>query len=300
MKTSRTLLFLSISLVSLSVSANDHSRFEISAAGFAPTQDISLGADVTVSDGSTSAPFAGTGSVSSSAKGAQFEVIFRPTPRQRIDAQFYGVEDDRRFPFDQSRTEVLSNPDTNETITATGTAQGQVNIETRFDLYRLGYGYDFVQNDRLTLTGLVGVYGAHMEIRSTTSGEATLTDGNEIIAQDLASSSKVSRRAVAPGVGVAAEYRISDKWSVRGRAQGFKTQWGNFDNDGRFYNAQASLNYQATDNLAVFAGYDWFDLRLEDDIDQGATFEGVDYAIQGKLNGRLRVHGPTLGARYSF
>lgn len=300
MNLARSALAVSLVLASMSAFAADNPRFEVSVSGFAPTQDISLGADVSVSDGTTSEPFVGSSSVSSSAKGGQFEAIYRPTQRQRIDAQFYTIEDDRNYPFDVARTDVFVDPDTSESITTTATAEGSATLRTRFDLYRVGYGYDFVQSDRLTLTGLVGVYGARLELRGTTQGEATLTDGDTIQTQDLAASGRITRRAAAPGIGLSGEYQINDKWSVRGRAQGFRTQWGNFDNDGRFFNAQASLNYQATDHLTVFAGYDWFDLRLEDDVNQATTVDGVDYTVDGKINGRLRVHGPTLGARYAF
>lgn len=142
----------------------------------------------------------------------------------------------------------------------------------------------------------MGVYGAKIKLRGDTQGQATV-DG-ELITWEDSARWRESRHA--PGLGLSMAYRPADRWELRAQAQGFKTSWGDFDTDGHFMNASAEVGYRFNRNWTVFGGYDWFKLKLEDDVAINATVDGTSYSVSGPGSAQLKVHGPTVGLRASF
>lgn len=247
-------------------------KWEISAGYFAPKVSTTIGASGTASDGSTVTSGRDSIRLNDDFHGAKLEGIWRFSERQRVTAGWYGVGGNRRYHIDESGT--ATDPDLGNVYY---TVQGQAKWKTDFDLYRITYGYDLLQADKFNLTGQVGVYGARLDTRLHTKGLATATDGTTIETQSLDSSNRYHETKYAPGVGLTAEWEPYDKWQVRAGVQGFRTQWGDFDLKGHFYNAQAEVGYQFTPQWTGFVGYDWFDLKLKDNFQRNEVIDNVAY-----------------------
>lgn len=267
-------------------------RWEISGAWFHPDVSISGRANVQVAEGTDTEAAAGFARRSEDFNGGQLEATFRPSQRQRIVAGWYGVGNDRTVSIDESGTYVPE--DGGEPLDYSIDGQGR--FDTHFELYRLSYGYDVIQTPRTTVTALVGVYGAKIETDLNTSGIATLEDESV----DLTGHVGWSETKHAPGLGLAVSYRPADRWEIRAGAQGFETSWGDFGTDGHFVHATAQVGYDLTPTWTVFAGYDHFDLKLEDSVSASFEQDGTEYSVDGPVSARLKVQGPTLGVRARF
>ena len=219
------------------------------------------------------------------------ETTFRLTQRQRVVGGWYGVRDTDTWNYEGAGTVNDENGDPVDYEHA-----GQARLKKDFELYRLSYGYDFIQTDRFTTTALVGVYGAKLHLKAGNEGLLDV-DGT---AYDLGAYGEYEKTAYAPGVGLAAKWQPADRWDVRVGVQGFRTSWGSFDRDGHFIHANAQVGYRFAENWTAFAGYDWFELELRDRVSGQQEFDGVTYQVEGPVSARLRVHGPTLGVRASF
>lgn len=266
-------------------------RWEISGSYFKPKTEFDLRLRGTATDGVETVSGDERGGISDRLDGGNVEAIFRLTTRQRIFLGGYEVSGARNFGQSGAGTYVDG-----EGTSFDYTYDANARLDNQIQLYRLGYGYDFVRDEQFTVTGLVSVYGASLKSDLTTGGVATV---NGEVA-DLDSRSRLRERKYAPGLGLAAEWRPDPKWDVRASVQGFRTQWGSFNTDGHFTHANAQVGYNFTPNWAGFVGYDWFELELEDGRTASGTVDGVDYTGNLTATARLRVHGPTAGVRYKF
>lgn len=282
-------LALAFSATASAQEAND--RWEISGSYFNPKTEFDVRANGTATDGTTTVSGAERGSISDRINGGNLDVRFRLSPRQRLELGGYRVSGDRGYDRDGAGTYVDG-----DGVSYDYAYDANARFDNEFDLYRLSYGFDVISRDTFTLTALASVYGAKLDSKVTTSGIATV----EGVDYDLSSTSRLSEREHAPGFGLAAEWRPTDKWDVRARAEGFNTSWGSFDTRGHFVHANAQVGYNFTPNWAGFVGYDWFELELDDEFSGVGVYEGVEYATQINSRGRLRVHGPAVGVRYKF
>lgn len=267
-------------------------RWEISGSYFEPDVSLSAGARVTANNGTDTVEGRESAKASSKFHGGMAEVTFRPTQRQRIIGGWYGVNRNNHFNYSDAGTYLPENGQ--DPIDYSVDAKAK--LETKFQLYRLTYGYDFIQTPKTTVTGLVGVYGARLKVRGTSEGIAS-ADGETV---NLGGSATWDETRYAPGLGVAASYRPTDRWELRASTQGFKTSWGDFDTDGHFIHTNAQVGYRVTRHVTTFVGYDWFNLKLKDDVTRSTIQNGTTYTASGALTGRLKVHGPTVGVRATF
>lgn len=268
-------------------------RWEISGSYFRPDISLSGHANLVGTDGEDVVRFSDGAKVSGGVEGARFDISYRMTQRQSLTAGWYGVGRDRSWSISEQGT---FTPDDLDADPVDYSIDGTARLDAGFELYRLSYGYDLVQSDNFTLTGLVGVYGAKLDVKGNTQGQGQV-DGEEF---QWSEASRWDRTRHAPGVGLAASFRPADRWDIRAQAQGFETSWGDFDMDGHFLHASAQIGYRFTPTWTAFAGYDWFKLKLEDEITGSASYDGEQYAVLGPASGTLKVHGPTLGLRAQF
>lgn len=276
-----------------SAQAQSHDdRWEISGSYFRPDVRLTGSAQGTVTDGVTTEAAQGSQSVNSRFSGGQLEGIWRFSPRQRVVAGYYSVSKDRSWGLQEAGTAVP--PDGSAPVDYA--VDGRLGWDTRFDLYRLSYGFDVYQGQKSKVTALVGAYGAKLDTSLKSSGTAVV-DGQ---AYDLSGKVGINETRYAPGLGVSAEWSPAERWDLRASAQGFRTQWGDFDTRGHFYNAQVQAGYRFHPNWTGFVGYDWFDLKLEDDKTFSTTQGGTVYSGQVQATGRLKIHGPVVGLRASF
>ncbi len=271
--------------------ANDD-RWEISAGYFKPDVRMSGNVQGSVTDGVTTEPFNESGRVSDRFDGAQLEATWRFSPRQRLVGGWYTIGQDKSW----SRQEAGTYVPEDGSAPVDYDVNGRVGWDTNFDLYRLSYGFDVFQGKKTTVTALVGAYGAKIDTSLTSSGTAVI-DGETY---DLAGRVGLNETRYAPGLGLSAEWSPTERWDLRASAQGFRTQWGDFDTRGHFYNAQVQAGYRITPRWTGFVGYDWFDLKLQDQTSFETTQDGTLYTGQALATGRLKIHGPVVGIRASF
>lgn len=287
-------LVLALAASSASAQAVDDT-WEISAGYFAPKVSTTVGVDATATNGVDSVSARESLTLKDDFHGAKLEGIWRFADRQRVTAGWYGVGGNRRYSVNELGT--VSDPDLGSVDYA---LDGRATWKTDFDLYRLTYGYDFFQGPNYAITGQIGVYGARLDTRLRTEGVATATDGTVTESVSLDTYNRYKETKYAPGLGVNAEWAPYDRWDVRAGIQGFRTQWGDFDLKGHFYNAHAEVGYKFTPQWTGYAGYDWFDLKLRDNAGTSEVIDGVAYDVTGTVTGRLKVHGPVVGVRASF
>lgn len=268
-------------------------RWEISGSYFRPDISLSGSANLTGTDGQDVVNVSEGGKIGSGVEGARFDISYRMTQRQTLLAGWYGVGRDRRWGVSEQGTFI---PDDLDVDPVDYKIDGTAKLDSSFQLYRLSYGYDFIQSDNFTLTGLIGVYGARLDLKGSTQGEGQVDEE----AFQWSESRRWDRTRHAPGVGLSASFRPAERWDIRAQAQGFKTSWGDFDMGGHFLHASAQVGYRFSHNWTAFAGYDWFKLKLEDDITGQASYDGQDYIVSGPAEATLKVHGPTIGLRAHF
>lgn len=268
-------------------------RWEISGSYFRPGISISGQADLTGTDGEEVANIAESGKAGGGMDGARFEASYRLSQRQKLVAGWYGVGRGRDWGFSEQGTFAPEDVDLDPVDYS---IDGRAGLDSEFELYRLSYGYDFIQSDRFSMAGLVGVYRAKLDVKGRTQGTGEV-DGE---AFEWSDSARWQRTRHAPGIGLAASYRPADKWDIRAQAQGFKTSWGDFDTDGHFVHASAEVGYRLSPTWSAFAGYDWFKLKLEYQVSGAAAYEGGTYTVSGPAAATLKVHGPTIGVRAHF
>lgn len=285
---------LSFALICLAAFSAAHAQdrgVELEVSYFQPDIELDASVNASISDGSTVSFGQTRGDVDAGTDGWQLSGTWRPTERQSLIASWYRTNADRRF------STVQSGSFNDGADTYDYDLDGSMNIDGSFELYSLSYGFDVLRTDNASLTALAGVYGARLRTDWTSAGTLVVNEQEF----DLADSAYTDDRRYAPGLGLASQWRINDKWDVRASAQGFRTQWGNFTStDGHFLQAQAKVGYNATDAVNIFAGYDWFELDLREREPVASTVDGVAYTGSVEGRGRLRVHGPAIGVRVSF
>ena len=285
-------LALGLGMVGSAQAQQFDDRWEISGSYFRPNTELSLSGRGEATDGTETVSGSGSASISDDFRGDSLEATFRATNRQRIVLGWYRINSDRRY---EKLAEGTYIDDQGDAYEYEVDAVGQ--LGTEFELYRLSYGFDVIQNEKLTVTALAGIYGAKLKSDIRTSGSVVVNDEG----YDLFSHTPVRETHHAPGLGLSAEWRPTDKWNVRASVQGFKTQWGDFGSSkGHFGHAQAQVGYNFTPHWTAFAGYNWFEFEMEDEFSGATTYEGVDYSGSGEAKARIRVRGPEVGFRYKF
>ena len=195
--------------------------------------------------------------------------VFRISERQRLIFDYFRYAKDRRETLDQ-------------TVSFDGTvvpAGSFVKAELKYQVASLVYDYAVVDNDSFQLGLQLGAEYAKV------SADAYADLGDAYNGRFLDESAD----GIAPVVGARLTFHPGERWMVNLQGQYLNTDWGNFDDyDGSLSRANAIVEYRFTDNLGVFAGYDWFRL----DVDQ----RGSD----GLIGLKQEFKGPVAGVTLSF
>jgi hypothetical protein len=115
-----------------------------------------------------------------------------------------------------------------------------VTVSADFDLaiYKLAYMWSFMRRDKGFLGLTAGLYVA--DIQTT------------IAAQSIAQRSGNGLTAPLPVIGLRGQYDLTGEWSLRGSAEFFALEYGDYS--GSLYDLYAGLDYQLLDNMAVGIG----------------------------------------------
>lgn len=166
----------------------------------------------------------------------------------RIDGNFRFNEKHRLdfSAFDLSRT---ASKRIEEDIIWNGTLYPidvQIDGSLDIEIYKLAYTWSFLQRDKGYLGATAGVYVADI--------------GTSIAAESIGRSSSGGTTAPLPVIGLRGQYDLSDKWSLRGSAEFFALEYGDFS--GSLYDIYAGLDYQLSEHVAIGVGINGVNLDL--------------------------------------
>lgn len=196
------------------------------------------------------------------------EGMFRFGDRHRIQFNY--------FRYDAGNSATLS-----EDVTFDGTtfpAGSRAELDTRFDLGSAVYDFGVVETPTFGIGLQVGAQTAGLRGRvSAESGEDTF-------------SVRQSERGTAPVLGARISANTQDgKWRVVAQGQYLDTDWGDFgDYEGDIVRANALVEYRFTPKFGLFAGYDWFELDVRRNNEEG------------RLGFEQRFRGPIAGVTVAF
>jgi hypothetical protein len=178
----------------------------------------------------------------------------------RVDAYWRFAEKHRldfsTFDLSRSATKLIERDivwdDTTYPVSA------EVDVTADLEIYKAAYTWEFLKRGRSFLGATIGIYVADI--------------GASISAESIGSSESDDLTAPLPVVGLRGEYRFAERWSIRGSAEVFFIEYGDYD--GSLYDLFAGVDFSVTDNIAVGVGFNSVQL------DVGVSKAG----FQGDLN----------------
>ncbi|HWM28642.1 MAG TPA: hypothetical protein VNQ14_09300 [Woeseiaceae bacterium] len=141
----------------------------------------------------------------------------------------------------------------------------QLTAELDLAIYKAAYTWLFLKRDRSFLGATVGLYV--MDIGTTLSAS---TGGSR-------ESSDVT--APLPVVGLRGEYRFAERWSLRGSAEIFAIEYGDYD--GSLYDLFVGLDFNITEKIAVGAGLN--SVQLDVGVSKSGFQGDLDWQYDGAM-----------------
>jgi hypothetical protein len=184
---------------------------------------------------------------------------FTENRRHRLDFSWFSLNRDgtRRVLEDFS----FENKDGETIVVNAGTT---VDAFFDVDLYQLAYSYSFLQDDRLDLAGLIGVYVAPIDVGLAVSGLV-----NEQGSADFT--------APLPVLGLRMDIALTPRWFIRTGAQAFYLEYKRFT--GSILKVNAALEYNPWEHVGIGLGFDTMRINVEAEDED---WPGID--LNGKVN----------------
>lgn len=185
----------------------------------------------------------------------EFRVVLRPARKHKIRFAYVPIKYDQDAVL--QRTIIFQNVRFPATASATA--------DIKWDVYRIGYEWDFVALPR----GFVGVIG---EVKYN-KVDATVSAAGSVFGQPINVSGAVQQNAPVPTIGGIARGYLGDYVSVTGEFTGFK-----FDRDefgGKFYDFDIYGAAHLGKYVGVQVGYRSMDVDFQTDEEDGVmTMKG--------------------------
>ncbi|MDH5305248.1 MAG: hypothetical protein OEW64_14270 [Gammaproteobacteria bacterium] len=142
-----------------------------------------------------------------------------------------------------------------------------VQVDTSLDLsiYKLAYTWSFLQRDTGYLGASAGLYVADI--------------GTSIAAESLGRATSGGVTAPLPVIGLRGQYDVSENWSLRGSAEIFAIDYGDYN--GSLYDLYAGLDYQLLEHLAIGLGYN--SVKIDVGVSAGNFNGDLDWRYDGGL-----------------
>ena len=140
-------------------------------------------------------------------------------------------------------------------------------INASFDLniYKVAYTWSFMRREKGYLGASIGLYVADT--------------GHSIAADAIGQSSNQGVTAPLPVIGLRGQYDFAEKWSLRGSAEIFAFDSGDFS--GSLHDLYAGIDYQAFQNLAIGVGINSVGFDL--DVTKTNFIGKLDWRYDGGL-----------------
>ena len=248
------LLSMSASSPALAQS-EDFDRFGISLGVFLTNRDSKTRIDGEVPDSGTPVDLENDLGFDKSDSVFRVDGHFRFNEKHRID--FSG--------FDLSRTaskQIEKDIEWNGELFPIDTV---VDANLDLKIYKLAYTWSFLRRDKGYLGVTAGLYVADV--------------GISLAPQSIGRSSSGGVTAPLPVVGLRGQYDLAEKWSLRGSAEIFAIEYGDFS--GSLYDVYAGLDYQLTRHVAVGLGLN--SVKLNVGVDKSNFSGDLDWRYDGGL-----------------
>jgi len=158
------------------------------------------------------------------------------------------------------------------------------------EVYRLSYGYSFINDGKKELGILLGLHLTRLNISLSGRGSLVAIDavsGEEVIVEGEEARTYDSGFTLPlPVIGLHGTYAFSDRFRIRGWGQVFSLDYDDYD--GTLINASGLLEYDLFEHFGIGAGYALYSYNLD--------VESSDYTG----NFSYDFKGPTLFAYASF
>lgn len=140
-----------------------------------------------------------------------------------------------------------------------------VDASLDLNIYKVAYTWSFLRRDKGYLAATAGLYVADV--------------GTSLAAESIGRSSSGGVTAPLPVFGLRGQYDLAEKWSLRGSAEIFAIEYGDYS--GSLYDVYAGLDYQLLERMAVGLGIN--SVKLNVGIAKG-NFDGdLDWRYDGGL-----------------
>lgn len=140
-----------------------------------------------------------------------------------------------------------------------------VDASLDLNIYKVAYTWSFLRRDKGYLGATAGLYVADV--------------GTSLAAESIGRSSSGGVTAPLPVFGLRGQYDLAEKWSLRGSAEIFAIEYGDYS--GSLYDVYAGLDYQLLERMAVGLGIN--SVKLNVGIAKG-NFDGdLDWRYDGGL-----------------
>jgi len=189
---------------------------------------------------------------------------FSKNRRHRLDVNWFSLH---RSADRQILEDIVIEKDDGTQITiASGTA-----VETTFnlDIYQAGYRYSFIQDDRLDLAFMAGLYVMPIEVGLSVSGLV-----NE--------RGTAKFTAPLPVVGFGMDIAISPRWFIRTGTEAFYVEYENFT--GSIVKANAAVEFKPWKHVGLGLGFDTLTVNIKADEEDWPEID-LNGKVQFKYTG---------------
>jgi hypothetical protein len=234
---------------------SDDESFSVSLGVFLTNRDSKARVDGTIPDSGTPVDLENDLGFDKSDTVFRIDGYYRFNEKHRID---FSVFDLSRSASKQIEREI----DWNDTIYPIDTV-----IDANLDLaiYKLAYTWSFMRRDN----GYLGL----------TAGLYTADIGTSLAAESIGRASSGGVTAPLPVFGLRGQYDFSEKWTLRGSAEIFALEYGDFS--GSLYDVYAGVDYQITDHMALGAGINLVNINV------GVSKPNLDGDLDWRYEGGL-------------
>jgi hypothetical protein len=200
------------------------------------------------------------------------DITYRFNPRHMIDFSFVDLSRSGDTTFGREGVT------TDDILWSVGAG-----IDSQFDseVYRLAYGYSFINDGQREFGLLVGLHVTRFNIELSGRGSIVAIDpitGNEVVVEGDAQRTYDSGFTVPlPVIGLHGAYTLTPEIHFRGWGQIFSLEYDDYD--GRLLNLAAMLEYTLNERFGVGLGYTYYGYDLDADGDR--LNGNFDYDFRG-------------------
>lgn len=198
---------------------------------------------------------------------------FSDNRKHRLDVSWFALHRNATRTIGQDFD--ITRPDGSTTTIVAGS---NVTSQFNLDIYEVSYSYSFLQDDRVDLAFLTGLYVMPIDFALSSSG-ASEAEGSLKFAAPL------------PVLGYRMDFVLAPKWYFRSQSQFFYVAYKNFT--GRLAEMRGAIEYTPFHHVGVGLGFDTLHASVEA---TGKDYPNVD--LSGKV--QLQNNGLQLYAKYFF